>query len=419
MAISSPKFGLTLGKRGWFKSIDGRTRWVCSIRQAPTGQQADAVYAARFADLHADPVPVSDVLTIETVAGLFMDRKQSRLTAGKLDDRTLDEYQQAIGYFLASVGKSTAADKLIDDTAAFQKFRDECEKRFAYHRLHKWIVIVRSLFKWASKPPIRLRAPDYGESFDLPTRTDYRRNRRERERERGTLEFAADEIAALLLNARPIMRAMILLACNAGFGATDVAELRRGDIELNKGTIDYSRRKTGMDRRCVLWPETIDAIRRIGESVRNPKREHDDLLFVTRYGLPYVRGMKDQTCIQFTALCRKCKCYRRDRSFYSLRRTFRTLADECHDQRAAALVMGHEVGDVGGLYVQRISDARLKAIADHVRDSLNIKTSYAKVLESIAAKRRKLLSDAALRCRASRLRRRQRRTGESSNLSPS
>src|SRR5207249_1293600 len=52
--------------------------------------------------------------------------------------------------------------------------------------------------------------------------------------------------------------------------------------------------------------------------------------------------------------------------FYTLRHTFRTVADEAKDQPAADYITGHEVPHMSAVYRETISDARLKAVTDHV-----------------------------------------------------
>jgi hypothetical protein len=65
-------------------------------------------------------------------------------------------------------------------------------------------------------------------------------------------------------------------------------------------------------------------------------------------------------------------CDRPGVRFYTLRRTFRTVADEAKDEAATVHVMGHadDDTDMSATYRQEISDARLKAVTDHVRSWL-------------------------------------------------
>jgi integrase len=52
--------------------------------------------------------------------------------------------------------------------------------------------------------------------------------------------------------------------------------------------------------------------------------------------------------------------------FYTLRHTFRTIADEAKDQPAADFLMGHEAPHMSSHYRETISDERLQAVTDHV-----------------------------------------------------
>ena len=58
---------------------------------------------------------------------------------------------------------------------------------------------------------------------------------------------------------------------------------------------------------------------------------------------------------------------RKGLGFYRLRHTFRTVADESKDQPAVDYIMGHEVPHMSSVYRETISDARLRAVAEHVR----------------------------------------------------
>ncbi|VTR94065.1 s-layer protein : Tyrosine recombinase XerC OS=Rhodopirellula baltica SH28 GN=RBSH_02353 PE=4 SV=1 [Gemmata massiliana] len=53
--------------------------------------------------------------------------------------------------------------------------------------------------------------------------------------------------------------------------------------------------------------------------------------------------------------------------FYTLRRTFRIVADEAKDQPTADYIMEHESGRMSSVYRKTISDERLKAVSDFVR----------------------------------------------------
>src|SRR5262249_10148023 len=91
-----------------------------------------------------------------------------------------------------------------------------------------------------------------------------------------------DEILRMLGAAGDQLRAMILLAVNAGLGNSDCSRICKHNLDLEKGWLDYPRAKTGVERRAPLWPETIEAIRHVLEKRREPKNPDDrDLVFVT------------------------------------------------------------------------------------------------------------------------------------------
>lgn len=365
---------------GWNKRVPGRKKkvWICTATVAPTPEAADAHYSQNILTYKASPDPLAipkDAMTLADLADRFMERKRR---AG-IQDRSLDEYSLAIQDFIDSCGD----DVLVVDLgpAHFAKARAALDARFGTDRLHKFITMVRSMFKWAMKPPLRMLMPDYGDEFDLPKTRHFRLARKADRELNGLKFFEPGDVAKLLEQADRPMRAMILLALNGGFGNTDVAELPRAVVDLKGGWLDYARSKTGVSRRVPLWPETRKALADVigykpKSRVRPGVFESPTLVFLTRKGRPYIEDHrsptgtllhKDDVSTRFNVLCRRCGLTQKGRGFYSLRRTFRTIADELADERAADLIMGHDAGDMGGVYVQRILDERLRAVAEHVR----------------------------------------------------
>lgn len=376
MALSSPKHRLTQSGRGWYKKVNRKPKWICSLTIAPTPEAADDYYEKNFSALW-QPAPVATAaVKVKDLSNHFLERKSR---AG-ISQRAYDEYERALTDFADVVGDETRVDELAP--LHFAGVRLAWSKRFGPDRLKKFIGTVRSMFNWARRPPFRLPEPDYGDEFDPPRKVDFRLNRKEHRERNGVKLFTPAEVGKLLAKSDRAMRAMILLALNGGFGNTDVSALPRSVVDLEGGWIDYARSKTGTDRRVPLWPETIKALRDVfnyhpKSRVRPEVFASPALVFLTRKGRPYIeqtRGRqsgkllhKDDVSTRFNVFCAACGLSRQGRGFYSLRRTFRTLADEHGDQRAAARVMGHEVGDVGGIYVLHVSDARLRALTDSVR----------------------------------------------------
>src|SRR5262249_13241023 len=187
----------------------------------------------------------------------------------------------------------------------------------------------------------------------------------------GAKLFTADEIRRLVGAAGPQLKAMLLLGINAGFGNADCGNLPLDALDLDAGWINYPRPKTGIARRCPLWPETVAALREVLARRRKPKGErHAGLLFVTQRGLSWAKETYDNPVSKEMRKLLDALGINGHRNFYTLRHTFRTVADEAKDQPAADYIMGHEVPHMSTVYRERISDARLKAVADHVREWL-------------------------------------------------
>src|SRR5207248_8746006 len=98
------------------------------------------------------------------------------------------------------------------------------------------------------------------------------------------------------------------------------------------------------------------------------------LAFITTYGLPWAKDTADQTLAEeFGKLLRSLKINgRKGLGFYTLRHTFRTVADESKDQPAVDFIMGHEVPHMSAVYRETISATRLKAVADQVHKWLYV-----------------------------------------------
>ena len=71
--------------------------------------------------------------------------------------------------------------------------------------------------------------------------------------------FEATELRKILKGAGQPMNVMILLAVNAGMGNADVGQLPMSALDLGAGWLNFPRPKTGIMRRCPLWPETVAA----------------------------------------------------------------------------------------------------------------------------------------------------------------
>jgi integrase len=161
---------------------------------------------------------------------------------------------------------------------------------------------------------------------------------------------------------------MILLGINCGFGNADCGHLPQSALDLDGGWVNYPRPKTGVNRRCPLWPETVAAIQEALASRPAPKDSAEDsLVFITKYGFGWAKDTSTNPVSQETRKLMNRLGINGHRGFYCLRHTFETIGGEAKDQVAVNAVMGHVDESMAAQYRERVSDERLKAVADHVR----------------------------------------------------
>jgi integrase len=88
----------------------------------------------------------------------------------------------------------------------------------------------------------------------------------------------------MLAKASVKMKAVTLLALNAALYPSEVAAVQKGDLDLDKGTLVMTRRKTGIPRIAVLWSRTVAAIRAYEASKR---ANISPYLFLNAAGKPH------------------------------------------------------------------------------------------------------------------------------------
>jgi integrase len=359
-----PEFPLFPHAAGvWAKKIRGKLHYFGPWND-PDG--ALAKYLGQKDSLHAGKKPREDTgaTTIKEAVNHFLNAKQERVDSGELSPRTWAVYKEAADIVVATLGKGRQVADLDPDD--FARLRGRMAKKWGPHGLSSRIQCVRSLFKHAFDAGLIDRPVRFGADFKRPSKKTIRLHRARQ----GPRLFTAEEIRRLIEAATLQHRAMLLLGINCGFGNTDCGQLPLSDLDLDAGIIDYPRPKTGVSRRCVLWPETVLALRAVLAARKGPKdRANAGLVFVTRTGQPWAKGTAENPLSDMTAkLLRKLGINgRKGLGFYTLRHTFRTVADEAKDQPAADFIMGHEIPHMSSVYRETISEARLKAVADHVR----------------------------------------------------
>ncbi|MCI0463264.1 MAG: site-specific integrase [Gemmataceae bacterium] len=359
-----PEFPLTAHPAGyWCKKIRGKLHYFGKWDD-PDGaltkylEQKDALHAGR------KPRPDTEGLIIKDACNAFLNAKQALLDAGELSPRTWSEYKETTDLLVSVFGKTRLVADLDPDD--FAQLRNRMVKRWGPVRLRNAIQRVRCVFKHALDAGLIDKPVRFGPGFKRPSMKTMRLHRAEQ----GPKLFTAEEIRKLIDAAGTPMKAMLLLGINCGFGNSDCGNLPLASLDLERGWIDFPRPKTGIPRRCPLWPETMTALREALAKRPESKDAADaGLVFITKRGLSWAKDTSDNPVTKETAkLLRALRINgRKGLGFYTLRHVFRTIADEAKDQPAVDFIMGHEVPHMSSVYRERISDERLRAVTDQVR----------------------------------------------------
>jgi integrase len=316
----------------------------------------------------------ASTLTVGELCKHFLYCKRVLLTTGEICDRMVERYAQTLGRLVKAFGYNTPVESIR--SAHFTRFKELFPKTWGPAFRGAEIQIVRTLFKFAYESELLEKPMRFGPDFKKPKLLVYRRERREK----GLQMFEAEEIREMLsvLHHRVrgagypwAMHAMILLGVNCGFGTADCGRLSFSSLNLKTGWIDFPRPKNETDRRCPLWPETVQAIEHaIAERPKSHDEKDKDRVFLTKYGRCFCNGEQSAALTKrMKWLMKRSNTRRMWRNFYGLRRTFRTIADESNDQPAVDLIMGHvpKSNDMAAAYRQRIADDRLRKVVSHVR----------------------------------------------------
>jgi len=373
------------GSGRWAKKVRGKLRYFGKVAGDTNGRKALAKWLEQKDDLLAGRTPQKkgEGLTIRSLCNRFLTAKQQQLDCSEITNRTFLDYKRVCKRIVDVFGLSQLVTGLT--SADFEKLRARIAKTYGPVALGNEVQRIRVVFKYAYDASLIDRPIRYGPTFKRPSKKVLRKERTKN----GIRMFEAVEIRRILGGAGFQMRAMVLLAINGGLGNTDCGALTANVLDLDNGWLTFPRPKTGIDRRCPLWPETIEAIRNALTHRPDPKDEQDaDLVFITKYGQNWngkstanpisaefrklVKGIDRKAAAQAKkdGVEPPAKLYRKGCGFYALRHSFRTVADETRDFPAIDLIMGHADDTMASRYRERINDERLTAVTDYVHQWL-------------------------------------------------
>lgn len=348
----------------WAKTILRKTRYFGRFED---GWQAalDRFVAERDA-LYAGHEPRQDQngLTVAVALDRFMSSKKKLLKSGELKQRTVNDYRTACRLIADEFGSHRSVESLRP--ADFDDLRATLASRFGPTRLKNFVTYCRMVFGHINETEDLARDIKFGKAFRGPSK----RALRLADEQTKTEIFTAKEIRTLAKASSVPLRAMTWLGINCGFEPHDCGQLRLEDVDLDKGWHYMPRPKTGIPRRCPLWPETIAALRSALERRREPKStEHGELFFVTKYGNSWYKDKPDNPIgKEFRKVLDSTKIYRPGKTFLLLRATFETIGGETTDQVAVNHIMGHSDQSMAAIYRRGLSDARLERVSTFVRN---------------------------------------------------
>lgn len=336
--MKSPRYSLTRSGRGWYKRVNGQPKWIVSAKVCPTPAKADRFFEQHFGKIVAAPrSKYVDRVTVMDAADIFVTEKEG---AG-LHPKTVSDYDDTMIRFLRCVGESATVSSLSESDA-----RGFCLSigDVGAKRRQKHVVNARHFVRWLGERYETKIAPAH---FIAVTKREIRRDPKKIHHR----PYTANQIRRMMMYGSDEMRRVILLGLNLAIGPDEMASLTYEDIR--RPTFTKPRSKNGIPRLAPIWPET-----------RRECGSGTGLIFA---------GVKPDALVRaFKRLCIATSTPDTGHGIYNLRRTFRTVADEFGDQRAAAKVMGRELPDQDTTYVLTVKVDRIASMLDHVKSVLRI-----------------------------------------------
>jgi Phage integrase family len=378
-ARPSADFPLFLHATGqWAKKIRGKLHYF--------GTDADAAknkYLEQRDDLQAGRIPKSKQaagLSLRDGCNLHLTAMKGRRSRGEITTHTFNDCHTTCGNLIQFLGENTLVENLRpEDFARYGASPGRSGKARSLITFGNLVIRTRTVFNWLFDNDHIQKPMKFGTEFEVPNRQD--KAKAKAKRPPASRMITAAEILKILDAAKQPMKSMILLGVNAGFGQNDCACLPLSAIDLNAGWITFPRPKTGTQRKCPLWPETIASLKEAIDNRPTPKgAEEADLVFLTHRGARWVRHQEpadaaddekqlsyfnDHLAPEFNKLLVKLGIKRRG-SFYNLRHVFRTVAGAAKDREAIDVIMGHTDQSMGAHYVEDFDDDRLVAVVNVV-----------------------------------------------------
>ena len=344
----SDKFPLTLHPTGQFcKKVNGKLYYFGSDKN-----HALEKYLSQASCLHGNKEQTQKKhdgeMSLKELCDLYLQYQHLKVQANALTARHHNEQIASLKKLMSFLGQTRRIDEI--STLDLQSYRRKLQKAYSTaHRMNLHISIMKAMFHWAKKNDVLNLIPN----IDAVSRGRIVYKQRQ--------TFSPNDIRQLLDVADIKMRAMIWLGLNCGFGCTDCAELKWNDLDFVNERVKLARNKTGVLRDLPLWPETIEAIKKM------PRK--GKLVFYTSRGSAFVRTAlktdsngnskyttQNSITRKFSRLIKKVGLdVPKGTGFYTFRRTAATIAARSGDPFAVQRLLGHANLLMATRYVQDVS----------------------------------------------------------------
>jgi integrase len=344
----SDKFPLTLHTTGQYcKKIQGKMYYFGSDKK-----QALERYLGQATYLHGGRNLIQKAsngnMTLGELCTLYLHYQQSKVKANGLSAKHHNDQINSLKKFTSFLGHDRKIKNI--STLDLQRYKTKLQSDYrSVCRLNLYLSIMKAMSHWARKNDILENIPN----IDAISRGKAICQER--------FTFNSKQINKLLSVADKKMRAMIWLGLNCGLGCTNCTQLKWKDLDFANNRVRLPRNKTGIPRNLPLWPETIQALRRVPKS--------GELVFYTPKGHPWIRTLIEaddngqikyavinSITPRFSKLLRRANIHApKGTGFYTLRWTAATIAARSGDPFAVQRLLGHANLKMATIYVQDVS----------------------------------------------------------------
>lgn len=337
--------------------------------------------AERYVKLIARGLPIPEIgqdpeegettaPTVKNCLLAFLQAQKKRRDNGELSQRSLSDYAGSCRDFSEFIGDDVWVSDLTPKH--FMEYRDDVAKRRNLVGVGNEVTRIKTAFKWVYEFELIDKPVRFGPEFKRPKKADVKRFKKSQ----GKTIFTVKELRLLLAELGVHYRAMALLGINGAFGNSDCSNLLLSEVNFDKAEIEAIRNKTGEDRLVTLWPETVEALK-LSLSCRHvPESEAaKNRFFVSFEGDILVNDGSEKRSSNLvtqrtTQALQRLKIHEAGKSFYWLRHTFRSVANDLEDETAIRLIMGHSDDRIDSHYIHSFPRKRVKKVTDHVRQWL-------------------------------------------------